>query len=318
MSPQHAVLITRGEARASSEAETNAAVRRLLPRLYPTVEENPEHAPCKGRYDLWSVLPFECHPKVPWERLYDGAVARVAIDCTDAHPAADVVLLTIKTARSNPSVDRLLQLWGVEWRGQRVNPRWHWGWTKPHLPYVHACADGLAIPEDAPYAHAVWNVEHWCDNPDQHAYAVAAIPALAEMGVKIIYLTRCERGGVPPLDDIEDLGISVGVLSAPEQPKHVSDGHYAALFDAAAAYLVSVPSIGMISIEKALARGIPVVGAPTNRWSEWFTAPDALRAFAQERDLYAKARERHYHLFSDDAAVGQFELARELARIVRE
>jgi hypothetical protein len=307
-----AVVILDADAYASSESEINAAVLRLLPRMYDEIVPNPVELP-EEPYDLWAVMPFECAPVLPWETLSDNAQARVAIDMCDQFPGIDVYLTLTTTAPRNDTVDRLFGLWGVLWRGEPIHPRWRFGWQRPHLPYVHACSDDALLNEPR-LPHVVWNVEHWADNGEEHAFAAAAIPMLVGLGVQTVFQSRADRGG--PVD-VESCGLTSVVLIPPQQPDGVGGAAWERLVATGIAYLVSVPSLGMLSIPKALACGIPVVAAPVGQWSDWMTLPRQLAAY-RDPGLYAQAREQAYHTFSDDRAVGQFRLALSMARALRE
>ena len=312
-----AVIIYDAKAYASSEAEVNRAVLRLLPSLYlyDGILPNPLELP-ETPYDLWAVYPFECRPTISWEMLSDNAEARIAIDITDQFPGMDLYLTTVPMTLRNDSVDRLLRLWGVLWRGEPIQPEWRWGYQRPHLPYVHACADEIDVPKDAPLPHVIWNVEHWADNKDEHSFAEAALSTLAGLGVRTIFQTRADRGG-PVTGIAERYGLETAVMVPPEEPDGVKDALWEQLAATQFAYLVSVPSLGMLSIPKALARGIPVVGAPAGRWSEWMSSPAQLTTYRAHPNLYEQARWQAYHTFSDDRAAGQFELAVLMARALR-
>jgi len=229
----------------------------------------------------------------------------------------DVVLTIGQATRRNDPLDRLLALWAVMWHGEAIRPHWQWGWRRPHLPYVHACADGLKEWPGTPYPHVIWNVSSWKDNVEEHEYAAAAIPFLAELGVRVVFQARADRGGPVTTGVVEKHGLQNVVLVPPEQPDGVGGAKWDHLAGTQVAYLVSVPSLGMLSIEQALARGIPVVAAPAGRWAEWFTAPAQLPAYRADPGLYAQARRQAYSTFCDDRVVGQFELALSLARALR-
>lgn len=312
-SPNTAVVLTDAAAVASSESEINAAVcLRLLPKLYPTVLVNPERLPRKRtRFDLWSIFPWRCHPPLPWREITARADARIAIDVVDQMPGHDVFMLTNGRADSNPTLDRLLNLWSAPWGDTTIRPTWRAEYTKPHLPFILPCAP-MDVPAEHPRKHVMWNVQHWSDNRAEHAVAVAALPMLKRLGVEMVFLTRWDRGGVP-FDDLVDAELTYCALDLLKPARE-----YEGLFATAFAYLISVPAVGMYSVERALVQGVPVIGAPTHRWSTWFTPPSQLPAYRADPMLYAVgAGVAEEYRFSEAAAVAQMEMACRLGHQLR-
>ena len=309
---QTAIVLTDPTATASSESQINAAVcDRLLPKLYRSVLVNPARMPrARTRFDLWSIFPWRCDPPIPWREITDRAEARIAIDLVDQMPGHDVYMTTLRQAETNITIDRLLGLWAVDWGGELVKPSWRPTWTKPHIPFFLPCST-VTVPADHPRNYAFWNVQHWSDRRDEHAVALAALPTLKTLGVEMVFVTRWDRGGVP-FDDLADSGLEFCALE-PATPAEQFD----ALFARSFAYLVSVPSVGMFSVDRALAQGIPVIGAPTHRWGEWFSTPEQLAPYRTDSTLYALRAAADEYLFGETTALAHMDMARRLARHLR-
>ena len=313
MRARTAIVLTDPQMALSSEASINEAVTcRLLPQMYQRVLHNPDGLPRAGfRWDLWSIFPWRCLPPVGWREMTSAAQARIAIDAVDQMPGHDVVMTVHRTDPQNPTVDATLQFWNAQWGDELILPRWRYGWRKPHIPFIYPEVPPPAVPADHPRRHVIWAVQHWPDRREEHAAAVEALPILKQLGVEIVFLARWDRGGVP-IDDLNVAGMMFRPMDVPTQA-----AEYNALFASQFAYLVSVPSVGGLSVEQALAWGIPIVGAPTHRWSEWFSDPAQLAAYRADPTLYGRAAEMHRHLFGEATALAHMELAREIAQHVR-
>ena len=243
--------------------------------------------------------------------MTDRAHARIAIDAVDQMPGHDVVMTVHRTDATNVTIDRTLALWNARWGEDLITPRWRYGWRKPHVPFIYPAPPAAQVPEDHPRRHVMWNVQHWSDRREEHAVVVEALSTLKRLGVEMVFLSRWYRGGIP-MDDLNVAGLMFRPMNVPTPA-----AEYDCLFAGQFAYLVSVPSVGQLSIEKALAWGIPIVGAPTHRWSEWFSHPEQLAAYRADPTLYERAAEMHSYLFGEQAALAHMDMARRIATHVR-
>lgn len=310
-----AVLVYQHQWRACSEEEVNVAVSRILDGLYDVIILNPATAP-EPPYDLWVLFPYTSPNETPLDVMIAAADAAVAIDIDDSYPGVDFYLTTVDPMLvPNVPVTNLLNCWGVTWHGQPM---------RPQLPYIHACSD--AVPPWTPFErkHVVWNVEHWYLCPEQEIEAEKCVDGLREIGIERIWLLRTDRGGIPAtLHDLTEgdvgdevpaaqRGIDLRIVQWP-QPADT----FEAMMMTAYAYVVSAPCVSMLSIDIMLARGIPVVGARSHRFSSLFTDVESLPEYRDHPELYELRRQAVQPLFSDEMARGSMVVAIEQARAMR-
>jgi len=303
------VLVHNPGARACSESDVTRSMRVVLRAMYGReVVENPAEMPTE-QYTLWACFPRTC-PTLTGRGYQDdpNCYASIAVDIDDGAGQFDFHLVTADfTEAASMPLRSLLRHWGSDWDPARGRPK---------APYIHAITEEdqlLGYQPAAPRDYVVWNCEHHNVTPDEAAVAEQIVPVLMELNVRGIIATRTERAG--HIDRIEHYGW-FNVSAASDKLSHED---YCRILGGAFCYVVSAPSTGMLSIERALAVGVPVFAARRGRWREHYSTAEELRAYHRNTQEIALARHKRYgDQFSPPAALATCRMAAASARSLRE
>lgn len=305
------VLIHHPGARACSESDTTRSMRAVLHDLYgvPPVE-NPTALPTMP-YDLWALVPRTCLNLTNLPYWSDpNCQAAITVDMDDGAGPFDLYLPTLEyTEPMSAPIQALAALWGSSYDPYRGRPR---------LPYHHAIPREdveIGYQPGAPRDYVVWNCEHHQTCRDEASYAETIIPLLIDLGITNVVATRVERAGyIEALD--QDSRFKLAVAS-----DSLSHEDYCQVLGAAFCYVLSTPTTGMLSMERALAFGVPIYAAPRGRWREHFSTLSELfaaRCASRASDSYGSRSGYYSELFSTANAVRAARHALDMAHQLRE
>ena len=310
--PSIAVILHVPALQRCSEEDVFEALFRYCTLDYEEVRVNPKRVPTR-LFDLWVSYPFGGLQE-PARWLDPPSLrASIAIDITAAYEGFDYHLAAVDPRPpDNPPVARLLNMWQTNWNT---------GAERPYMPLVLPFRYPYTDQDpEAPRDYAVWNVQAHTDERVQSEVAERAAHVLLDCGIRKLMLLRADRTGVMPtwveeFDRMNELDFGLQIRGAAISAITVEDGP-ASAFDemmaGAFCFMVSAASLAQLSIDKALAYGVPVVGDPSlHRHGEWFTRPEELPLYVGNENLYRLRRES-LAMFDEARAHSVLRLAREL------
>lgn len=286
-----------------SEADMVRSMRIVLDAVHGggLVYENPIEPPTE-QYTVWAIMPRFQLRIMGWvkaSRWDPRCVAALALDVDDGCEGLfDFYLTTVDNTRPSHSfLDSYLKHLGGEWPEQQ---RWPW---MPYLHHIPEADIAEAVPDDeAPRHYVLWNAEQHGVSEGEGAYAETILPMLKTLGIHRVVMAHRNRSG--QIGSIED----DPWFYVEELPTDCGAEQYHRVLARAAAYVVSAPSLQMLSIERALAFGVPIYAARKGRWAEHFSHASEIRAMYADRELYAMRRwawSEHFGLGAACARVGQ-------------